>query len=45
MRRKIIDDNRLKYLNNLFGIKKNFYDTSRMLQLSEFVWTHTRSTA
>ena len=39
MRRKIIDDYRLKYLNDLFGIKLLFYDPSRILQLSEFVRT------
>ena len=39
MCRKIIDDYWLQYLNDLFGIKLIFYDPSRMLQLSEFVWT------
>ena len=31
MRRKMIDDYRLKYLNDLFVIKLIFYDPSRML--------------
>ena len=37
MRRKIIDDYRLKYLNDLFEIKLIFYCLC-MLQFSEFVW-------
>ena len=39
MRRKIIDDYRLSYLNDFFEIKLIFYDPSCILQLSEFVWT------
>ena len=35
MRWKIIDD----YLNDLYEIKLIFYDPSRLLQLSKFVWT------
>ena len=38
MWRKIIDDYRLKYLNNLFEIKLFFYGLSCMLQFSEFEW-------
>jgi len=38
MWRKIIDDHRLKYLNDLFEIKLIFYGLSCMLQFSEFVW-------
>ena len=38
MWRKIIDDYRLKYLNDLFEIKLIFYDLRHILQLSEFVW-------
>ena len=38
MWRKIIDDYRLYYLNDLFEIKCIFYGLSRMLQFSEFVW-------
>ena len=38
MWRKIIDDYRLYYLNELFEIKWIFYGLSRMLQFSEFVW-------
>ena len=38
MWRKIIDDYRLYYLNDLFEIKWIFYGLSRMLQFSEFVW-------
>ena len=34
-----IDNYRLWYLNDFFWIKLIFYDSSRMLQLSEFVWT------
>ena len=34
MRRKIIDDYRLKYLIDLFEINLFFYDPSRTLQLS-----------
>ena len=37
MRRKIIDDYILKYLNDLFEMKLNFfYHPRRMLQLSNF---------
>ena len=43
MRRKIIDDYCLWYLNELFGIKLIFYDPSWMLQLSEFAWTKSMS--
>ena len=39
MWRKIIDDYRLYYLNDLIEIKWIFYGLSRMLQFSEFVWT------
>ena len=39
MRRKIIDDDWMWYLNDLFGIKLIFYDLSWILQLSEFLWT------
>ena len=39
MRRKIIENYRLLYLNDLFGIKWSFCDPSRTLQLSEFVWS------
>ena len=39
MWRKIIDDYRLYYLNDLFEIKWIFfYGLSHMLQFSEFVW-------
>ena len=38
MWRKIIDDYRLEYRNDLFEIKLIFYGLSRMLQFSEFVW-------
>ena len=39
MWRKIIDDYRLKYLNDLFEIKLIFYGLSySMLQFSQFVW-------
>ena len=38
MWRKIIDDYRLYYLNDLFEIKLIFYGLSRMLQFYEFVW-------
>ena len=38
MRRKIIDDYCLQYLNDLFGIKL-ICDPSSMSHLSEFVWT------
>ena len=38
MRRKIIDDYRLEYLNDFFEIKFIFYGLSRMLQFSQFVW-------
>jgi len=38
MWRKIIDDFRLYYLNDLFEIKWIFYGLSSMLQFSEFVW-------
>ena len=38
MWRKIIDDYRLYFLNDLFEIKWIFYGLSRMLQFSEFVW-------
>ena len=37
MRRKIIDDYMLLYLNDLFEIKLIFYDASLILQFSEFV--------
>ena len=37
MWRKIIDDYRLYYLNDLFEIKWIFYCLSRMLQFSQFV--------
>jgi len=30
MRRKIIDDHKLQYPNDLFEIKLNFYDPSRI---------------
>jgi len=39
MWRKIIDDYRLSYLNDLFEIELIFYGLSSMLQFSEFVWT------
>ena len=39
MRRKIIDDYCLQYMNDLFRIKLIFYDPSSMLHLSKFVWT------
>ena len=39
MWRKIIDDYRLEYLNDLIEIKLIFYGLSRMLQFSQFVWT------
>jgi len=39
MWRKIIDDYKLYYLNDLFEIKWIFYGLSCMLQFSEFVWT------
>ena len=39
MRRKIIDDYCLQYLNDFFGIKLIFYCPRRMLQLSDFVWS------
>ena len=35
----MIIDYRLQYLNDLFRIKLICFDQSRMLQLSEFVWT------
>ena len=35
MWRKIIDDYRLKYLNDLFKIKLIFYGLSHMLQFSQ----------
>ena len=38
MWRKIIDDYRMKYLNNWFEIKLIFCGLSCMLQFSEFVW-------
>ena len=38
MWRKIIDDYRLQYLNDLFEIKLIFYGLSRMLQFSDFEW-------
>jgi len=38
MWRKIIDEYRLQYLNELFEIKLIFYYPSRGLQLTEFVW-------
>ena len=38
MWRKIIDDYRLYYLNDLFEIKWIFYGLSCMFQFSEFVW-------
>ena len=38
MWRKIIDDYRLQYLNNLFEIKLIFYSLSRILQFIQFVW-------
>ena len=38
MWRKIIDDYRVQYLNDLFEIKLIFFGLSRMLQFSEFVW-------
>ena len=38
MRRKIINDYRLQYLNDLFEIKLIFYDLSSMLQFPQFVW-------
>ena len=34
-----IDDYTSKYLNNLFDVNLIFYDPSRILQLSEFLWT------
>ena len=39
MRRKIIDNYRLKYLNDLFDINLIFSDPSRISKLSEFAWT------
>ena len=40
MRRKIIDDYWLLYLNDYFGIKLIFLRSElNMLQLPEFVWT------
>ena len=39
MRRRIIDDYKLQYRNDLFGIKLIFYDPRPMLHLSECVWT------
>ena len=39
MRRQIIDDYRLLYVNDLFWIKYIFYDQSGILQLSKFVCT------
>ena len=40
MWRKIIDDYRLLYLNDVFEIKLIFLRSiSRMLQFSQFVWT------
>ena len=39
MLRTIIDDYKLQYRNDLFGIKLIFYDSSPLLHLSEFVWT------
>ena len=38
MWRRIIDDYRLEYLNDLFEIKLIFYGLSGMLQFSQFVW-------
>ena len=38
MWRKIIDDYKLLYLNDLFEIKLIFYGLSDMLQFSQFVW-------
>ena len=38
MWRKIIDDYRLHYLNDLFEIKWIVYGLSRMLQFSDIVW-------
>ena len=38
MWRKIIDEYRLEYLNDLLEIKLIFYGLSCMLQFSEFVW-------
>ena len=38
MWRKIIDDYRLYYLNDLFEIKWIVYGLSRMLQFSDIVW-------
>ena len=39
LRRIIIEDYRLQYLNDLFEIKLIFYDTSRILKFYEFIWT------
>ena len=39
MRRKIIDEYSLSYLNDLFKTKLIIYDPSRILQHSELVWT------
>ena len=40
MRRKIFDDHRLQYLNDLFKMKLIILQfESYKLQLSEFVWT------
>ena len=36
--RKIIDDYRLLYLNDLLEIKLIFYDPNHGLQLSQFGW-------
>ena len=36
---KKIYDYRLLYLNDMYGNKMIFYDLSRILELSEFVWT------
>ena len=38
MWRKIIDDYRLQFLNDLFEIKLIFYSLRSMLQFSQFVW-------
>ena len=39
MRRKTIDDYRLYYLMICLELNRCFYDPSRILQVSEFVWT------
>ena len=38
MWRKIIDDYRSEYLNDLFEINLIFYGINSMLQFSQFVW-------